>query len=36
MRECEPDEIYNLAAMSFVAGVVEPAGADGGVHAASA
>ena len=32
LRASQPDEIYNLAAMSFVAVVVDPADADGRVH----
>ena len=32
LRASQPDEIYNLAAMSFVARLLDPADADRGVH----
>ena len=32
LRAAKPDEVYNLAAMSFVARLVDPADADRGVH----
>ena len=32
LQQAEPDEVYNLAAQSFVPDLLDPAGADGRVH----